>query len=87
MFLQSVAAKVPVTSCRSGTPVMMLTAQSVQIPVSLTVSTHEVDEKTHHVCMVKKLTMQEALMEKRLTLQVDVQVRAAAGCGSMVNSV
>jgi len=74
---QEPAAKVPITSCRSGTPVVLTTASGSQVPFKLTVRTKEQDEHTSHVVFLHKLTWPEALSDRRLTIQARTRSGAA----------
>ena len=80
---QEPAAKVPITSCRSGTPVVLATASGSQVPFKLTVRTREQDEHTSHVVFLHKLTWPEALSDRRLTIQARTRFGAARAASAL----
>jgi hypothetical protein len=80
---QEPAAKVPITSCRSGTPVVLTTASGSQVPFRLTVRTKEQDEETSHVVFLHKLTWPEALSDRRLTIQARTRSGAAHAASAL----
>jgi hypothetical protein len=85
--LQEPAAKVPITSCRSGTPVVLTTASGSQVPFKLTVRTKEQDEHTSHVVFLHKLTWPEALSDRRLTIQARTRSGAALAASAPHHAV
>ncbi len=50
--LQKMSSKLPLSSCRNGTPVVLMTSKHSQVPARLTVTTIEAGESVQHVVKV-----------------------------------
>ncbi|KAG2445381.1 hypothetical protein HXX76_000003 [Chlamydomonas incerta] len=82
-WVKDVPQEVKAGSCRSGVVVHLLAETGAQVPVRLAVHTKEVDVPgappvTMHVVKVTKVTPEEVLAEKRLTLTLDFAGRVTA---------